>query len=100
MSLLEPYAILPRASVDEETGKMLYQALMLDHEVSIRHALIWTFAAVIISIIFGVVGGFAAPHWDLNLALSVSGGTLTVFGVIQSVLLSCIKHGAHSRRVG
>lgn len=73
---------------------------MLDYELSIRHALIWTFVAVIISIMTGIVGGFAAPHWDLNLALSVSGGILTVFGVIQSVLLSCIKHGIHLCRLG
>jgi hypothetical protein len=65
---------------------------MLDYEVSLRNALIWTFIAVITSLIFGIAGGFAAPHWDLNLALSTGGGMLTIFGAIQSVLLSCIKH--------
>lgn len=79
VGLLVPYAILPRCTLDEETGKTVCQALMLDHDLSIRNALVWTFVAVMISIIFGIVGGFAAPHWDLNLALPVSGGTLTVF---------------------
>ncbi|KAF7181995.1 hypothetical protein CNMCM7691_001383 [Aspergillus felis] len=91
-ALLEPYTILPRRTGDEVTGKKACRALILDYELSLRHALIWTFVAVIISLIFGLAGGFAAPHWDLNLALSVTGVTLTIFGVIQAVLLSCIKH--------
>jgi hypothetical protein len=65
---------------------------MLNYELNIRYALIWTFIAVTTSFIFGIAGGFAAPHWDLNLALSTGGGMLTTFGAIQSVLLSCIKH--------
>jgi hypothetical protein len=100
VALLEPYSILPRRLYDEGTGKTVCQALMLNYELSLRHALIWTFVTVILSIMAGIVCGFAAPHWDLNLALSFTGGTLTIFCAIQAVLLSYIKDMNSVSRIG